>query len=100
MTPAKGASLAATLAVLIALGPLPYGYYLLLRLLLCVVSLFLMIGARLHLEDWHRWTLGALAVLYNPIFPIALGQKTIWVMANLFTVIVFWIVASRRPLTS
>lgn len=37
----------------------------LLWLVLCGISLFLLFGTKLVLEDWQRWTLGGLAVLYN-----------------------------------
>lgn len=89
------ASLMATVAVLIGLGELPYGYYMLLRLFLCGVSLFLMFGSRLVLEDWHRWVLGGFAVLYNPVLPIRIGEKGIWIVLNIATVLMFWLVSPR-----
>jgi hypothetical protein len=90
------ASLVATIAVLVGLADLPYGYYVLLRLFLCGVSLFLMFGARLVLEDWHRWVLGGLAVLYNPVLPIRIGEKSIWIVLNMATLIMVWLVSARR----
>ena len=95
MTPVKTASLIATTAVVIGFADLPYGYYMLLRLFLCGVSLFFLVGANLVLEDWHRWTLGGFAVLYNPVLPIYLYDKGLWIIANIATVIVFWIVGAR-----
>jgi hypothetical protein len=78
MTPVRPAALIATIAVILGFAALPYGYYMLLRLFLCGVSLFFLFGAKLVLEDWHRWTLGGLAVLYNPVLPIRLGDKGLW----------------------
>lgn len=75
ITPVRSASLIATIAVIIGFADLPYGYYMLLRLFLCGVSLFFLVGANLVLEDWHRWTLSGFAVLYNPILPIRIGEK-------------------------
>ena len=97
-SPARSASLIATIAVVIGVAELPYGYYMLLRLLLCGISLFLLFGANLKpkLQDWHRWTLGGFAVLYNPVLPIYLGEKGLWVIANVVTVILFWMVSLRR----
>lgn len=86
----------ATVAVVIGLADLPYGYYMLLRLVLCGISLFLLLGANLVLEDWHRWTLGGLAVLYNPIFPVRLGEKGIWIVLNIITVVLFWMIQARQ----
>ena len=96
MTPVKSASVIAAVAVALGFADLPYGYYMLLRLFLCGVSLFFMFGARLVLEDWHRWVLGGFAVLYNPVLPVRIGDKGIWEVLNVATVILFWFM-SRRP---
>ena len=96
MTPIKSASLVAIVGVAAGLANLPYGYYLLLRLLLCGMSLFLLLGAELRLENWHRWALGGFAVLYNPVVPIRIGDKDIWAFLNVATVILFWVM-SRQP---
>src|SRR5687767_726744 len=66
----------AALAVAIGLLPLPYGYYLLLRLFLCGVCLYFL--TRPHgVRDVEKWVLAGLVVLYNPIAPIELGQQTV-----------------------
>jgi hypothetical protein len=96
MTPATVGSAIATAAVVLGLGDWPYGYYLLLRLFLCGLSLFLLAGANLLLADWQRWALGGFAVLYNPVLPIRLGEKDIWVVLNIATVVLFWVVSVRR----
>ncbi len=51
MTPARAASLIATSAVIVGFAALPFGYYMLLRLFLCGVSLFLLTGANLVLRE-------------------------------------------------
>ena len=68
-------TLIATVIVVIGFGALPYGYYIVLRLFLCGLSLFLLAGAHLTLPDWQRWALGGFAVLYNPIVPIRIGER-------------------------
>jgi hypothetical protein len=52
--------------------------------------------AHLRLDDWERWSLGAAATLYNPIVPIRLGDKGLWIIANVATLALFWIVVARR----
>ena len=84
-----------SIAIVIALGDQPYGYYRLLRLVLCGVSLFLAFGTDRHRAHWELWTLVGLAVLYNPLIPIYLRDKSVWTLANVITVAVFWIVALR-----
>lgn len=96
MTPVTVASLIATVAVVIGFADLPYGYYRLLRLFLCGLSLFLLIGADLVLADWRRWSLGGFAVLYNPLVPIRIGDKGIWEILNVATLVLFWTTISRR----
>jgi hypothetical protein len=97
MSPAVTPAIAiGTVAVILGLGNLPYGYYMLLRLLLCGISLFLIFGANLRLRDWHRWTLGGFAVLYNPLLPVRLGEKNLWIILNIATAVLFWVVRFQQ----
>lgn len=92
----KPAMLVAAVAVAVGFANLPYGYYMLLRLFLCGVSLFLLFGTRLSLEHWQRWCLGGFAILYNPVLPIWIGDKGLWEVLNVATVIFFWFVSRRQ----
>lgn len=94
--PVSVVALIATAAVLVAFLEQPYGYYMLLRLFLCGASLFLLAGANLSLSDWERWALGGFAVLYNPIVPIRIGEKDIWEVLNVVTLVLFWVITLRR----
>lgn len=42
-----------------------------------------------------KWVLGGLAVLYNPIVSVHLGDKELWSILNIATVIYFWVVRMR-----
>ena len=77
-------------AAVVALGllPMPYGYYVLLRLFLCGVSLYFL--TRPRVRETEKWVLGGLAVLYNPIVPVELGSKLLWSVVNIATVAWFW----------
>lgn len=83
----------AALAVAIGLLPLPYDYYVLLRLFLCGLSLYFL--TRPGLQESERWVLGGVAVLYNPIAPIPLGSKLLWSVLNIATVSWFWMLKRR-----
>ena len=98
--PAPVAALIATIGVIFGFDNQPYGYYMILRVFLCGVSLFLIAGANLVLADWQKWLLGGFAVLHNPILPIRIGEKDIWEVLNVTTVVLFWIVAFRRKRNS
>ena len=96
LRPSQIAALLATVLVVVGFGDMPYGYYRLLRLVLCGISVYLWLGAELPFADWQKWALGATAFLYNPIIPIHLGDKDLWIVANVVTLALFWAVS---PLT-
>jgi hypothetical protein len=79
----------AAIAVAIGLLPLPYGYYVLLRLFLCGVSLYFLTRPR-GVRDAEKWVLVGLVVLYNPIVPVELGSKSLWSIVNIAAVVWFW----------
>jgi len=89
-------AITATIAVVIGFGKMPYGYYSLLRLAVCGFSAYLLFGTDSVKPEWQRWTLGATAVLYNPVLPVRIGDKAIWIVLNIATVSLFWIVALAR----
>jgi len=88
-------ALLVTTAVGVGFGSMPYGYYSLLRLGICGFSLFLLFGNPPVRIQWQRWLLGASAVLYNPVLPVRIGDKNIWIVLNTATVLFFWLVAVR-----
>ncbi len=64
----------------------PYGYYVLLRLVLCGICVYLTIKAlKANLIGWV-WTLGITAVIYNPLLRIHLTRE-IWSFVNVVTMI-------------
>lgn len=75
-------------AVGIALLPtLPYGYYLIMRWIVCASSAWLALSSyRSGREDW-TWIWGVIAGVYNPIFPVH-ANREIWSIVNLATIAV------------
>ena len=71
--------------------PMPYGYYTLSRLVVCGCSVYF--AHRLYRENQtvFVWIFGFFAVLYNPIVPVHLYQKEIWMVVNAVTAIVFFL---------
>jgi hypothetical protein len=84
----------AAIAVAIGLLPLPYGYYMLLRVFLCVLSIYFLSSVR-GVRDGEKWVLVGWAVLYNPIVPVELGSKPLWSLINIGTVGWFWMLDRR-----
>lgn len=87
----------AAVAVAIGLLPLPYGYYMLLRLFLCGVSLYFLTRPS-GVRETEKWVLVGLVVLYNPLVPIELGSKLLWSLIHIATVVWFWRLNRRSPL--
>lgn len=88
-------------ALLLALLPLPYGFYTFLRLAVCGAA------ALLAYREWAAggtvtvWmvVLGALALLFNPLVPVHLSREAwapIDVGAALLFVVHWWWVRRRR----
>jgi hypothetical protein len=73
-------------ALAIALLDMPYGYYALLRVLVCGVCVYLATNeAQSERAEW-AWILGGCAVLYNPIWKVPLGRE-LWSIDNVATII-------------
>lgn len=65
----------------------PYGYYVLLRIIVCAICAFLAFSAWNIEKDKWVWILGVTAVIYNPIIPVHLTRE-IWSVVNVATIIV------------
>lgn len=65
----------------------PYGYYILLRWVVCGTAAY---GAckAVELEPGWAWTLGIIALLFNPIFPVYLSRE-VWAPIDVTTGIIF-----------
>ena len=76
------------LAVAIALFPsLPYGYYSVMRWLVSAACAWTALAShRKGMGGW-AWCWGALAGIYNPIFPVH-ANREIWSMVNVATLVV------------
>ncbi len=69
------ASLIAAAMLLGALAPCPYGYYQLLRFVVCGVSVYIVFMAYGWHKMWVAWLFGFVALLFNPLIPIHLSRE-------------------------
>ena len=94
MTPPLWPFIVAILLLLLAILPMwPYGFYMLLRVVVCGVSIY---GAtQAHQRGLIRWvwTLSVMAVLFNPLFPTHL-TKEVWALIDLVAAILFVVIAA------
>ena len=83
------------LAPIIALGigilPLPIGYYMLSRLIVSGCALYFAHKFYKKNTSTKLWIFGFFVILYNPIAPIYLYEKGIWILINIPTIYYFYI---------
>ena len=83
--------------LLLALLPLPYGYYQFLRIVAAVASGF--IAYQSFSDGKQTWaiTFGAISILFNPIIPIHLPRE-VWAPVDIVAAVTFlagWKIGTR-----
>jgi hypothetical protein len=84
-----------SLLTLLGIAHMPYGYYMLLRTVVCLTASWGLANALKPRRQGWLWAYGTLALLYNPVLPVHLGSKSLWVFVNFATMAILWIGASR-----
>lgn len=76
--------------LLVALAPLPYGYYILVRFVVCGAAAFLAWKHFDAMDRFNPWTLilAIMALLFNPLIPVHLSRE-LWAPIDLLTAITF-----------
>ena len=82
--------IAPTIVLIIGLFPLPIGYYTLTRLVVCGCAVYYAYSFYQKKENTLTWIFGFLVILYNPIVPVYLYEKAIWVFVNIITIFAFY----------
>jgi len=83
-------ALAAALMLLLALADWPYGYYILLRWVVCGASVFVAVVSYAAQKIWAMWPFVLVAILFNPLVPIYL-TRDIWAPIDIVCAVVFLI---------
>lgn len=90
----KTAQLITIPMLLLALLPMPYGYYTFLRISICIFSGYLAYKTwQNNIQIW-MWIFMCIAILFNPIIPIYLG-RALWAFVDIIVVIVFLVSLSH-----
>jgi hypothetical protein len=84
--------------LVIALGHLPYGYYMLLKMAVCAT--FITLAVRLNERAASTWIIAAwaLVALYNPVVRIPFHEDT-WSAINIATIVVIWLIYRKSTQT-
>jgi len=88
----------AAIMLFLALVPWPYGYYQLLRFVVCGVSAYLAFAAYNWHKLWATFLFGFIAVLFNPLIPIHLSRE-LWQPIDLIcaVLLLFTVFALKNP---
>lgn len=83
--------IAPMVALVIGFLPMPFGYYTISRLIVSVCALYFAVKFYKQQDNFKPWIFGFLVVLYNPIIPMPLGSKELWLLVNIPTMYYFFI---------
>lgn len=78
----------AALFCFIGLFDLPYGYYMFLRVLVSFMALVIIVNEFRSRSFWFIAFL-LICILFNPVFPIYLYLKSIWVVIDIIVGLLF-----------
>jgi hypothetical protein len=89
------ALVAAVFLLLAAISRWPYVFYILLRLTVCAIGLYLARTAHTTKRMFWVWVFGAIAVTFNPILPLRMHRSD-WSTLNVIsaTIFVAWVITS------
>jgi len=82
------------IALFIAIADLPYGYYQLLRWVVCGIGAYSAYLAYGQKKKVWMWTFGVIALIFNPIFKFYFDKAT-WQGINVVAGIVYMVGAFR-----
>ena len=71
-------------AIMLAIGcfKLPIGYYTFLKIVVFITVILVIIANKDEGVNWINMVLALIAILFNPIFPIYLHSKIVWVFID------------------
>ena len=78
----------AAIMLFLALAPWPYGYYQLLRIVVCGVSVYIAFVAHSRQKIWALWLFAFIALLFNPLIRIHLSRE-VWQPINVICAVLF-----------
>lgn len=74
----------AAAALILALMPMPWGYYTLLRIVVCSAALYNVVDAYGRGVSSYIWAWLVVVVLFNPLLPVGLGRG-VWAAVDLLS---------------
>ena len=90
---------ASLILIVAAVGGPPYGFYTLLRWIICPLCAYSALSAAAHKHTGWTWTFGTMAALFNPLIIVHLGRN-VWAAVDIAAAVVLFIsiwVIDRKP---
>jgi len=86
-------AIVAIIILVLSLGSWPYGFYSLVKIVVTGIAIYYAYTVYESAQgtNWWFWLFTAIAILFNPIFPIYLYDKNIWNMMDIVVGILFLI---------
>ena len=72
---------------------LPIGYYTFLRFLVTIGAVIIVISEVQNGINFWVFAFGAIAIMFNPLMPVYLGDKSAWIPIDIIAAILFSIKA-------
>ncbi|WP_428986590.1 DUF6804 family protein [Stenotrophomonas indicatrix] len=88
--------LVAALLALAMIPTMPYGFYPIMRWIVCAGCAWMALMSYRRLREGWAWCFGALAGIYNPIVPIH-ASREVWTVVNVLTLVVIFIYGLKVP---
>ena len=83
--------LAPIVVLVVAILPMPSGYYILSRIVVCGCSAYFTYQFFVVSNIPKTLIFAFFVILYNPIIPIYLYDKNIWIVINIITIVIFYL---------
>jgi hypothetical protein len=77
--------------LLLGIANLPIGYYTFLRIVVTISAVVIIVNEFENGINFWVIAFGLIAVLFNPLIPVYLGDKSAWMPIDLIAVILFGI---------
>lgn len=77
--------------LLLGIGDLPIGYYTLVRIIVTIGAICIVVSEPVKGLNFWRVAFGFIGIIFNPIFPIYLHDKDIWISIDVIVSLIFLI---------
>lgn len=80
----KSLFLVNSIVLFVACLPMPYGFYPFIRTVVCLISILIIYNYLHKNKSFDQIIiLGLIVILFNPLFPIFLNNKLLWIIIDL-----------------